>query len=920
MAVNITLASMQWKVHIFNNYKRFYFMKNSKKNSMALVRSKKMSKKLTVMVSALLLPVLTLQASAVTAAEVVSFPGAEGYGRFAMGGRGGDVYYVTNLNDSGSGSLRNGIDSADKPRTIVFAVSGTIKLKSALQVRKDYITIAGQTAPGDGITLRDYKFSVAADHAIIRFIRSRLGDDSNETNDSMSVEEGSNVIFDHVTASWSVDEVFSFQGGDIDKLTVQWSLISESLTDSIHKKGRHGYGGIIGGLRQSVHHNLYAHHSSRTPKVSGRRHTETDFRNNVIYNWGFNNCYDGTASYMNWVNNYFKSGPATSDKVKGQIFKLSDDDIGDNNSSYKDSFSYETSLFAKGNYVHGYPKITADNWNGGINFTSDATESKNRNHEPYGHHNRPTGVDSAPTIHSEQTALEAYPSVVAHAGASLVRDSVDKRVAKEVLEGTYTYGNKGLIDHEEDVGNWPTLKSLSAPNDKDKDGMPDAWETAKGLNINDASDRNDHDLDADYTNLEVYLNGLVAHLFVLGKDTDGEGTDDVSTGNKIQAEDADVIDGVSIDTDKSGYTGNGFINFSSTGYIEFQNVDGGSGGNSTLTLRWALSKADRTGKLVINGVSQSLTMNSTGSNSTWATKDISVNLKAGTNNTIRISSTGNDFGNLDSITLNIPQEDDGGVDDVAIGNEIQAEDADYVNGVSIDTKHSGYTGNGFIDFHSTGHIELLNVDGGTGGNSTLTLRWALKNSDRTGKLFINGESQSLTMKSTGSWSNWATRDISVDLKAGTNNVIRFESMGGDFGNLDSIVLYVPQITENTYQAEDASLNANVEIKNKHNGYNGSGYVNFDESNGRIVFDGIDGGTGGNSTLTLRWALGNSDRTGKLFINGESQSLTMESTGSWSNWETKDISVDLKAGTNNAILFETTGSDFGNIDEIKITSP
>ena len=265
----------------------------------------------------------------------LAFPGAEGYGANAEGGRGGDVYQVTNTDDTGPGSLREGIDSAEGPRTILFAVSGIVELNSDLKIDKDHITIAGQTAPGDGICLKNYPLKIQADHVIVRYIRSRLGVDARQESDSISVINGSNIILDHCSASWSVDETLSAQSATVDLLTVQWCMVTESLTNSIHHKGKHGFGGIIGALRQSYHHNLFAHHTSRNPKVTSRRHCKVDFRNNVIYNWGFNSHYDGSVADMNWVNNYMKYGPGTKSGVRDRIFQI------DNEDTSEDSVTHE---------------------------------------------------------------------------------------------------------------------------------------------------------------------------------------------------------------------------------------------------------------------------------------------------------------------------------------------------------------------------------------------------------------------------------------------------------------------------------------------------------------------------------------------------------------------------------------------------
>jgi pectate lyase len=431
--------------------------------------------------------------------KIPAFPGAEGFGRFSTGGRGGDVYHVTNLNDSGSGSLRNGIETAQGPRTIVFDLSGNIMAKSVLNINKPNITIAGQTAPGDGITLGGGCLKISSDNIIIRYIRARLGDQSGGANDAVTIARGSNIILDHLSASWSVDETLSDQGNEIDLVTVQWCMITESLNNSNHNKGAHGYGGIVGGLRQSFHHNLYAHHASRNPKVTGRRHCDVDFRNNVIYNWGHNSCYDGTASWVNWVNNYYKAGPATKGSIRGRIFELSDKEIeaGGVNSP-DDSKKYETSFFVEGNYVDGFPVITANNWKGGIDYMGNASEAKNRALKPF----------DFPPI-TEQTAEKMYPLVLKNAGASLERDVIDQRIIKEVKTGTVTFGKNGIIDSQKDVGGWPVLKSLAPLTDTDQDGMPDTWEKQNNLNPNDPADRNG-DLNKDgYTNLEEYLNSII---------------------------------------------------------------------------------------------------------------------------------------------------------------------------------------------------------------------------------------------------------------------------------------------------------------------------------------------------------------------------------------------------------------------------
>lgn len=417
-----------------------------------------------------------------------AFPGAEGFGKYTLGGRGGRVIAVTNLDDSGPGSLRAAV-MATGPRTVVFRVSGTIALQSELKIRNPFLTIAGQTAPGDGICLKNYQFNFDTQHVIIRYLRFRPGDETGKEQDGFG-GQGDHIVVDHCSASWGVDETFSINKAS--NLTVQWCMVTESLTNSIHKKGRHGYGGLWGGPGGSWHHNILAHHTSRNPRASGNADSGLmDYRNNVIYNWGFNSAYGGELWPRNWINNYYKSGPATSENVRHRIF-LQKDPRG--------------KMFAAGNFVHGFPAVTADNWKGGIDFAPDgeATEATLR-------------VDQAFVVASvaTQTAVAAFPLVLDHAGCSLSRDAVDRRIIEEIRTGTarfgetYQGGGKGIIDSQRAVGGWPQLRSLPAPLDTDHDGMPDEWERAHGLDPRDPSDGARAAGPEGFSNLEVYLNSLI---------------------------------------------------------------------------------------------------------------------------------------------------------------------------------------------------------------------------------------------------------------------------------------------------------------------------------------------------------------------------------------------------------------------------
>jgi len=446
---------------------------------------------------------LTLHSAIIWA--VPAFPGAEGYGAAAAGGRGGAVYFVTNLNDSGPGSLRDALNH-NTPRTIIFRVSGTIHLTSNLDVKYPNVTIAGQTAPGDGICIANGSFYAGYDNVIIRYIRCRLGDqwpDGSENGDDDATwgRYGNRIILDHVTASWSVDEAFSYYANT--NFTAQWCLITESLRYSHHAKGAHGYGGIWGGTNSSWHHNLLAHHSSRNPRIEGDPADNVDLRNNVIYNWAFNSCYGGEKAAVNIINCFYKYGPATNSGVRYRIANpsLQKDDAG--NTIVPHTYGQ---WYISGNYVQGSTTVTNDNWLGVNPEGGDAERNLCRASAPF------PAAETYPV--TTQTAQEAYEAVLAEAGCSLIRDSVDTRIINEVRTGTATFGGKtgaglGIIDSQTTVGGWPTLHSLPALPDADNDGMPDAWERSRGLNPYDAADRNgDRDGDG-YTNLEEYLNWLV---------------------------------------------------------------------------------------------------------------------------------------------------------------------------------------------------------------------------------------------------------------------------------------------------------------------------------------------------------------------------------------------------------------------------
>ena len=480
-----------------------------------------------------------------------AFPGAEGYGRYTTGGRGGNVYAVTNLNDSGEGSLRWAL-SQPGPRTVVFNVDGTIHLKSALRIPAN-TTIAGQTAPGMGVCVADYPFSIGGSNVIVRYMRIRLGNKNVTTNgadgwDGFGGFEQTDIIIDHCSVSWSIDECLSVYGNI--NTTVQWCIAAQSLVNSGHSKGAHGYGCIWGGSGASFHHNLLAHHSSREPRLGGRPWTQLDeridMRNNVFYNWGGEGSYGYEAQKVNIVNNYFKQGPGTV-KAQSSSKRLRIAAPGIRTTSYVETYpAYAPALHIWGKYyVDGNSNwssagkentaVRSNNWTyvynqidgGNCDGTyTDVTKDTMKLAEPI--------PFVYTTTHNQP--LYTYTYVTSYAGACKGGkwDAVDEQIINDTKKGTatatgdsYVENGKtitpapGFINSQDDnkaivekYGSaWPTLEEGEKWTDTDGDGMPDNWETANKLNPNDASDGNATTLSTEgYTNLEVYMNSLVEDI------------------------------------------------------------------------------------------------------------------------------------------------------------------------------------------------------------------------------------------------------------------------------------------------------------------------------------------------------------------------------------------------------------------------
>lgn len=458
----------------------------------------------------LLLLALFIAAPANLQAQVPAFPGAEGYGAVVTGGRGGVIREVTTLADDVTnppvGSLRAALkDTTSQPLTIVFRVSGIITLQGRLDVARNNVTIAGQTAPGDGICLKRHTLKVYGRNIIIRYIRSRPGEETHSNSPAIygiDCENANYVIIDHCSFSWSIEEVATFY--DNHYTTLQWCIISEGLNKSYNTKGAHGYAGVWGGQYATYHHNLIAHNYSRNVRFNGARAHDTnqvvDYRNNVIYNWQDNSAYGGEIEIangktsINMVNNYYKYGPATTSTSKRyRIVQITD-------SAFVTKPGVVSQWYITGNYVDGYPAVTADNWSTGVQVKDTRYSLATFKAE--------TPFD-VPAVNIK-SAVDGYTDVLAYAGATFPkRDTVDMRVVSDVINRTALV-KSGMIDSVADVGGYPVYNSLPAPLDTDHDGMPDDWETAHGLNPNDDADRNLDFNGNGYTNVEKYLNELAA--------------------------------------------------------------------------------------------------------------------------------------------------------------------------------------------------------------------------------------------------------------------------------------------------------------------------------------------------------------------------------------------------------------------------
>ncbi|MGC4235781.1 MAG: polysaccharide lyase [Niabella sp.] len=458
-------------------------------------------------------------------AEIPAFPGAEGGGKYATGGRGGKVYVVTNLNDDGPGSFRWACEQGGA-RVVVFNVAGIIKLKTPLIIRAPYITIAGQSAPGDGVCIAGESVWINTHDVIIRYMRFRRGETwVGRRDDAIGGNPVGNIMIDHVSASWGLDEnmsmyrhMYNDSTGKIEdkfgtvNITIQNSIFSEALDT-----WNHAFGSTLGGENCSFMRNLWANNAGRNPSIGWNG--VFNFVNNVVYNWVHRSIDGGDyRAQYNIINNYFKPGPATpkNNNVGHRILKP---ESGRSKLSYK----VYGRAYVNGNVMEGYPKITADNWAGGVQIEEKDGAGE---HEAYMRQSKPLIMPKLTVLNAD--TAKSY--VLANAGATLPkRDAVDTRIVKEVTTGKAAAlpGVKlpetqfqhrrlpidsykmGIITDVSQVGGYPDYKG--APyKDSDNDGMPDEYEKKKGLNPNDAEDAAAYSkTKSGYTNIEEYLNSLV---------------------------------------------------------------------------------------------------------------------------------------------------------------------------------------------------------------------------------------------------------------------------------------------------------------------------------------------------------------------------------------------------------------------------
>ena len=462
------------------------------------------------------------QLTAMGAEPIIAFPGAEGAGRYATGGRGGSVYHVTNLNDSGAGSFRDAVSASN--RIVVFDVGGTVNLKSDVVV-KGNITIAGQTAPGGGgITLRGGKIGMGGDNIIIRFVSSRPGENGSSECDAWGGDKGSNSMIDHCSIGWANDEQFGLYSNNQNQ-TVQYSLIGPSNCISYHSKGAHGFGIMLGKANNTWHHNMIAHNISRNYR--GKSTGPIDYVNNVIYNWGYQTAY-GTFGQVNYVGNYFKAGLSTTG---GYRFV----DLSSGTDYHKFRFYLTGNKMVTSTGADYNSSFHTDNWNG-FNFRETGlTKNDIGVTSPIAVYD--SRGQNASVAYNAETADEAFVTVTSYAGAGIsaaTRPPIDRLVMQEAKTGTgYLTGGRDFstltssdtalndaiakyqIKEMDYDAYYPQAVWTKEITDADNDGMSDEWELARGLDTSKNDAMGDY-LGNGYNNIEYYINDLTVNAFPRG--------------------------------------------------------------------------------------------------------------------------------------------------------------------------------------------------------------------------------------------------------------------------------------------------------------------------------------------------------------------------------------------------------------------
>ncbi|MBP0976329.1 MAG: carbohydrate-binding protein [Oscillospiraceae bacterium] len=518
-------------------------------------------------------------AETAAAAKLIAFPGAVGAGKYATGGRGGEVYHVTNLNDSGEGSFRDAVSKSG--RIVVFDVSGTIELEGNILCQSN-VTVAGQTAPGGaGITLKNYKMGMSGDNIICRFISSRPGPyaATSSGNDAWGGAKGSNSIIDHCSMGWTTDEQWGLYSNN-EYYTVQYSVLGPADSWGGHKKGLHGFGIMLGNGWLTFDHNLIIHNVSRNFRGKVPQQKTADFTNNIIYDWGYQTAY-GTIGHLNYVNNTLKAGNSTTG---GYHWMYVDSTTSPQNFKV---FCQGNRMFNKDGSVNG---ITNDNW-AGVTVKDGIGISKN---DLYSNTPFETVVngENLSTAATCESAAAAYDHVISFAGNGISPDkrtAIDRQCAADAKNGTGQCSGTAAFDSSEAnlskynikcgvTYQYPAAVNTPEITDKDRDGMDDDWELARGLDPNDPEDYRGDYCGQGYMNIEYYINDLTVNAFPEGvvtlSPTDVEQTKAISAFETLEAESADIQKTAGASTDGK------WLACNDGDYIMFKKVDFGSGAKS----------------------------------------------------------------------------------------------------------------------------------------------------------------------------------------------------------------------------------------------------------------------------------------------------------------------------------------------------